>query len=109
MAKLTTMQVFKSISDLKETYHMTLPRPFDWRLLSPCVVGAINGIPTSQGTAVATNGILVAIVQANGLFIGHLDSFVADEQQPEQVVRVATTPKVTKLPKQPKVDISEFV
>jgi hypothetical protein len=109
MAKVTTIQTFVSIADIKEQYGMTLPKPFEWRLLAIPFVGAVNGIPTSHGVAVATNGILVAIVQdERRLFIGHIDSFVADTQENEVrlTVRQAVKPRKEK---KPTMDISEFV
>jgi hypothetical protein len=109
MAKVTTIQTFVSIADIKEQYGMTLPKPFEWRLLAIPFVGAVNGIPTSHGVAVATNGILVAIVQdERRLFIGHIDSFIADTQENEVrlTVRQAVKPRKEK---KPTMDISEFV
>jgi hypothetical protein len=109
MAKVTTIQTFVSIADIKEQYGMTLPKPFEWRLLAIPLVGAVNGIPTSHGVAVATNGILVAIVQdERRLFIGHIDSFIADTQENEVrlTVRQAVKPRKEK---KPTMDISEFV
>lgn len=107
MAKITTLQPFKTIDEVKIRFGV-LPRPFEWRLLALPVVGSINGIPTSQGTAIATNGILVAIVQGKYLFIGHIDSFVADETE---TVSLAQSVKVKKArqPKSPDLDISEFI
>ncbi|MDE2097279.1 MAG: hypothetical protein KGL39_08560 [Patescibacteria group bacterium] len=71
------------------------------------VVGAINGLPGSTGTAVATNGVLVAIVQPRGLFIGHLASFVAYDDG----VVVEKTGKVKKkeTKTKAKTSIEEFV
>ena len=109
MAKLSILQSFSSVHQLAQEYGAILPKPYDWRLLQPCLVGSINGIPTSQGTAVATNGILVAIMQPTGLFIGHYDWFVPDEQQPVLEASVATKPKKERQARQPALDISEFV
>lgn len=63
--------------------HITLPKPYDWRLLQPCLIGSINALPESQGVAIATNGILVAIMQPTGLYIGHLQFFIPDEELSE--------------------------
>lgn len=103
MAKLSSLQHFSSVAALASYHGITMPRPNDWRLLSPALVGSINGLPTSQGTAVATNGILVAIVQAGGLFFGHFAFFVADEQAEERVNNTKTR-KLKQV-----VDIMEFV
>lgn len=105
MARLTTNQTFTSIAEVKQVFGITLPKPYDWRLLSPCVVGEINGLPNLRGTAIATNGILVAIVQQTGLIIGHLDYFVADQDQsmPQDVNR-----SVVVKAKKTKINIEEF-
>jgi hypothetical protein len=109
MARLTTLQTFTSIAELRTTTGHVLPAPFEWRLLPLQVIGQINGLPGYHGTAVATNGIHVAIMQADRLLIGHFDYFIADEQ--------SEMPALTKAVKQPRavavakptVDISEFV
>ena len=107
MAKITSINCFTSPNDLKEQYGVMLPKPHEWRLLPLAVSGAIHGIPTSQGVAVATNGIHVAIVQHTRLFIGHIDFFVADEQ--EVVVNFKKNTVTTKQERKPTVDISEFI
>ena len=91
MARITTIQSFGSVGAIKDFYKITLPKPYDWRLLVPNVVGEVNGIPSSRGVAVATNGILVAIVQTNALFIGHLEFFVPDEEEVLVVALEKTT------------------
>ena len=110
MPKITLIQLFRDVAEVKEQYQTTLPKPHDWRLLPEQVVGSINGVPTAQGTAIATNGILVAIAQdGNKLFIGHLDSFIADEQQPAIEVTVAVAKKPRTMTPKVTTDISEFV
>lgn len=54
----------------------------DWRVmpLEEQKTGRINGLPFFIGKAVATNGILVALVGVQGLKIGHLDWFIPDEE-----------------------------
>ena len=107
MAKFCIPQTFRSIAEVKETFGTTLPRPHDWRLLQDQLVGEVNGLPGSHGTAVATNGILVAIVQPMGLYIGHIDHFIVDA---EQTAKAALDKSVvgTKTKKQ-KIDIEDFV
>ena len=89
MAKLTTLQPFRDIGDIKSTYHITLAKPYEWRLIKEPYVGEINGIAKMRGVAVATNGILVAIMQPTGMVVGHLDYFVADVDEPDYVVETA--------------------
>lgn len=106
MSKITTLQHFRNIAELKEYFGVILPKPHDWRLLNP-EVGSIHGLPRSQGVAQATNGILVAIQQDKKLFIGHIASWTADEEQP---VKLVTAKKVSaSKPRQPKFDISDFI
>ena len=110
MARIAFQSPYSSVAELKSLHGLTLPKPYDWRLLSPALVGSINALPGTQGIAVATNGILVAVLQQDKIFFGHLDWFVADEQSSssrDNHPKVSTT-KVKKQ-KQPKIDISEFV
>jgi hypothetical protein len=60
-----------------------LPKPKDsWRLTKEPIIGQINGIPTYRGAAVATNGIMVVLVnEASLVFIGHLDWFIPDDDE----------------------------
>lgn len=83
MAKLTTLQPFRDIGEIKNIYHITLAKPYEWRLIKEPFVGEINGISKMRGVAVATNGILVAIMQPTGMCVGHLDYFVADVDKPD--------------------------
>ena len=91
MAKLFNQ--FSSVDDFKKAYKTNLPKPYDWRLIEP-MVGEINGIPTSRGIAVATNGILVAIMQNDGIVFGHLDWFVKDVEQPINEANAGSTDSV---------------
>jgi hypothetical protein len=107
MARHEVLQVFASIDAIKKEFKVLLPKPYDWRLLQPCFVGEVNGLPSMRGTAIATNGILLAILQDNALLIGHMDSFVIDLEQGEalgKVAKVAST-KTTKK----NVPIEDFV
>ena len=110
--KLTTVRFFDHLDQFKEFYGCVLPKPHPWRLLDRPMVGQINGIPALRGVAQATNGILVAVTQNDkSMFVGHLDSFTCDEQ--EHVVFFGAPAKEaktkTKKPRQPEVDISEFM
>jgi hypothetical protein len=110
MAKIILTPHFRSIAELKEHFATVLPRPHDWRLMEP-IVGQIHGIPTSHGVAIATNGILVAIEQQGRyLFIGHVATFVPDEQETQVMSVVKKSKDATKpvTPKRPTIDISEF-
>jgi hypothetical protein len=108
MAKLTTFQQFGTVAQIKEHYKLILPKPYDWRLIVPNLVGQIHALPGSRGVAVATNGIIVAIVQTDGLFLGHMENFIPDDEQPVEVVKEVKAKKPTSGRKQ-KVDISEFI
>ena len=45
----------------------------DWRLMEPTVVW--SKAPDVRGVAYATDGIEIALVVGNGLFVGHLANF----------------------------------
>lgn len=107
MAKLAMPQPFRSIAELRSVTGHVLPTPHEWRLLSEQVIGAIRGIPTMRGTAVATNGIHVLIMRHDGVVFGHMDFFVPDEQENEKVLVAAVIKRLTKPMKE--VDVSEFI
>ena len=106
MARLTVPQHFFSVSQIKETFGTTLPKPHEWRLIQQPIVGAIHGLPTTQGVAIATNGIEVVILQYDKIILGHLDFFVADQQQESPVTIKVTNPVKQKQPRER--DINEF-
>lgn len=56
----------------------------DWRVVADQPFGQIQGLPTSHGRLVATNGVLCYLEQGSGLFLGHLDSFVKDKRPAAQ-------------------------
>lgn len=107
MAKLAIPQTFRSIAELRTITGYVLPTPHEWRLLSEQVIGQIHGIPTMRGTAVATNGIHVLILQQSGVLFGHMDFFVPDEQENEKVLVAALVKRPAKATKE--VDVSEFI
>lgn len=72
-----------------------LPRPYEWRLMSECSVGSVHGIPSINGIAVATNGILVCVQQGTTFKIAHAESWVADEVECE-VKRTAQKTAISK-------------
>ena len=56
-----------------------MTRPGHWRPASG--IGAISGIPSFAGKAIATDGCLVVIERVDGQrVIGHMDSFVVAKQ-----------------------------
>lgn len=60
-----------------------LPSPKDsWRTM-PEVSGGVNGLDhVFRGVAIATNGIMVAIMTPIGIIVfGHLDFFVKDKKE----------------------------
>ena len=62
MAKLTTLQPFRDIEHLKAHHRLLLSKPYDtWRLIKNPIMGQIQGLPTLNGFALATNGIIVLI------------------------------------------------
>ena len=73
-------QQFSDVLVLAENFKTTLPKDdkYPWRLTKR-IVGEINGIPTSRGVLVATNGIECFIEQGKNLFRGHLQWFLPDD------------------------------
>lgn len=107
MAKLAIPQTFASIAQLRSVTGHVLPTPHEWRLLSEQVIGAIRGIPTMRGTAVATNGIHVLIMRHDGVVFGHMDFFVPDERENVKIITAALVKKPARATKE--VDVSEFI
>jgi hypothetical protein len=70
-----------------------------WRTIEPPIHGEINGIPTSRGTLVAASlDGLCYIQQPTGLFLGHIDWFIADHVDETEEVKseLNLKPKQTK-------------
>ena len=110
MPKHHAYNEFPSVQAIKEYFGQPLPKPHDWRLVSPAQVGEINGLPSSKGLAIATNGILVAIMQGPTLFIGHTDSFVVDIVESDEFARQGGRPSAaTKITARKTIDIMDFV
>lgn len=56
-----------------------------WRIV-PAKVGEINGLPTSRGQVVATDGIRCIIIRGGNIdkiLIGHLEWFRPDKEEKE--------------------------
>jgi hypothetical protein len=74
--------------------------PDGWRALQEQKQGNIQGLPTLRGTAVATDGVLVAILTWDGtLLVGHLDYFIADKNVSTARPTAAPKPKAARAPK----------
>jgi hypothetical protein len=78
----------------------TIIYPDGWRALQEQKQGNIHGLPTLRGTAVATDGVLVAIFKWDGtLSVGHLDYFIADKNVSAARPTAAPKPKTARTPK----------
>ncbi len=102
------MQPYTTVHALCERHHLKLPRPHPWWLLSgdDCIVGEVNGVPTIRGKAVATNGIMVAVLTVQGdIDLGHRQFFVRDEEPREE----SYTPRQASLGTKRKATIQRFV
>ena len=100
MAKHLVPNNFDSIAQVKELYGTPLPKPHDWKLMSKGIVGQIHGLHTCHGTAVATNGILIAILRGTDIIIGHSEWFVPDEVQPDTIFTPRTSSKASTMPRE---------
>lgn len=107
MAKILTTQTFHRINEFANHYGIVLPKPReDWRLIKEPMIGHINGLPNTQGRAVATNGVLVAVERSGDIFLGHLDFFVADEQYENAIPKAFGKPKKRH---DPEPDMSDYM
>ena len=85
MAKVTVLQQFDSITDLRSRLNVQLPKPHDeWRLIKEPYYGEILACPAMRGLAVCTNGIHVGIQSSHRFYIGHLNWFIPDELPKEE-------------------------
>lgn len=74
----TPIQPYRTLTEFVIFHGLILPRPHaTWRLLARPCVGAINGLDrTFGGLAVATNGVIVAMLSSSGaITFGHLQWF----------------------------------
>lgn len=108
MAKTLIPCAFSSVAELAKTHRVLLPKPYEWRLLNPSLQGEVQGIPNCRGTAVASNGILVLVLQDKSFFFGHIDWFVTDNDE-DLTVKKVLAGKTAKPTKKENVDILEFV
>jgi len=80
------LQPYKSLTEFTILHGVMLPRPHStWRLLAHPCVGHICGLDRPfSGLAIATNGIMVAILTSAGFVnFGHLEFFI--KQQPDAI------------------------
>lgn len=76
-----TTNSYNSLGEFLATNRLILPdKDSQWRLVKNQPFGSIKGLPTMQGIAVATNGILVAIERSDrSILFGHLEWFRGDK------------------------------
>jgi len=89
---MKVLQTYRNTHEFAQAFKTVLPKPREaWRLLTAPMLGEITGIHTIRGKAIATNGILVAVVREdNELFFGHLEWFKEDPTQhaaPKAIMR----------------------
>ena len=91
-------------------HDINIPNILAWRWLDG-ILGEINGLPSSRGRAMVTDGVIVFIETADGIYRGHMGFFKADGNEPGIVAKICKTKKssVSKPAKAPAVDISEFI
>lgn len=66
MQVISSTNSYSSLREFVVSNRLQLPKPTEtWRLVKNQPVGSIIGLPTIQGIAVATNGILVAIERSD--------------------------------------------
>lgn len=111
MARTIIINPYSSVRHLANTHRLhALPKPRDdWRLIQEPYVGEIHGLPRIRGAAVATNGIIVAVLRGDARIVfGHLAFFVPDHAEDKQRLLVFK-PKEKRLGRPPKRDLEEFV
>ena len=89
---------FSSVSQLCEHFRIPQSRlAGGWRLTEP-FYGEINGLPSSRGQLLATDGIICLIhTGGNSLFRGHIEFFIADKPEEQPAVSFySSKKKVTK-------------
>lgn len=85
MLTFSTTNSYNSLREFVISNKLMLPKPTEtWRLVKNQPVGSIIGLPTIQGIAVATNGILVAIERTDReILFCHLEWFRCDKGEIE--------------------------
>lgn len=71
---------YKSVSECFAAFRQVMPKGH-WRLCN-YLLGHINGLPNLTGRSIATNGILVLVINRCNMtcFFGHLENFVLDDE-----------------------------
>lgn len=87
MLTTTITNGYESLREFVVMNRLMLPKPTEtWRLVKDQPSGSIVGLPTIQGIAVATNGILVAIERSdNSILFCHLEWFKCDKGEIETI------------------------
>lgn len=85
MNSLISTNSYASLREFVITNRLQLPKPTEtWRLVKNQPTGSITGLPSIQGVAVATNGILVAIERSDkSILFCHLEWFKCDKGEIE--------------------------
>lgn len=85
MESSITTNSYPSLREFVVTNRIQLPKPTEtWRLVKDQPIGSIVGLPTIQGIAVATNGIIVAIERSDrSILFAHLEWFKCDKGETE--------------------------
>jgi hypothetical protein len=91
-------------------HDINIPNILAWRWLDG-ILGEINGLPSSRGRAMVTDGVIVLIETADGIYRGHMGFFKPDDDGPCFFAKISKNKKskVSKPAKAPAVDISEFI
>ena len=79
------VQLDPVLTRLIREHQLTLPKPRDtWRSLKETPTGEVLGLgKVFRGQAIATNGIIVAILTSNNdVVYGHFDWFITDDNEP---------------------------
>lgn len=98
---------YASLREFVVANRLMLPKPTEtWRLVKDQPSGSIIGLPSIQGIAVATNGIIVAIERSDReILFCHLEWFKCDKGEIEPLSREpkaigTTTSKVSNFAKE---------
>lgn len=107
MQVISATNSYGSLREFVVTNRLMLPKPTEtWRLVKDQPSGSIVGLPTIQGIAVATNGILVAIERSDrSILFCHLEWFKCDKGEIETI----REPKAIGSGKTTKLSLDPFV
>ena len=81
MAKIIATNPFASLSDLKAKLRISLPKPYEWRLINEPFSGECNGLSSLRGIVVATNGIEAVVVNNATVSLVRIAWFNEDMQE----------------------------